>query len=152
MKIYIKLFSIFLRYRKQRENALKALDLLVSRREALVQASTPAEYADALHAARVVLQFVDMQAANANGGEIPSNEARDQAMADNVRWLLEEKFPGQKIVLWAHDGHVGAVPYFGFKTMGTHLRENTASKWWSSAFPQTLVRFVPLPEEKILKL
>ena len=110
-------------FAKQRDNAAKALDLVVSRREVLVQASTPAEYADALHAARVVLQSADLQVANANGGEIPSNEVRDQAMADNVRWLLEERFPGQKIVLWAHDGHVGAAPYFGFKTMGMHLRE-----------------------------
>ena len=110
-------------FAKQRENAAKALDLLVSRREALVQASTPTEYADAQQAARVVLQSADLQVAYAKGGEIPANEVRDQAMADNVRWLLEERFPGQKIVLWAHDGHVGAAPYFGFKTLGMHLRE-----------------------------
>ena len=49
--------------------------------------------------------------------------ARDMAMADNVRWLAEEAFPGEKIALWAHNGHVAAAPSAVGTHMGQHLRK-----------------------------
>lgn len=50
--------------------------------------------------------------------------ARDRAMAENVRWLLDQS-PKSKMVVWAHNGHVAAEPY-PFSpggTMGVHLRK-----------------------------
>jgi erythromycin esterase len=44
---------------------------------------------------------------------------RDRAMAENVKWILDHS-PGAKIVLWAHNGHVGKqTPGY---TMGEALR------------------------------
>jgi erythromycin esterase-like protein len=43
-------------------------------------------------------------------------------MAENVRWLLEERFPKEKIVLWAHNGHVRTAPYSGIESQGAYLR------------------------------
>lgn len=34
------------------------------------------------------------------------NERRDQQMARNLTWLARERFPGRKIIVWAHNGHV----------------------------------------------
>ena len=34
---------------------------------------------------------------------------RDQAMAENVRWILDQESPGTKMMLWAHNGHVAAA-------------------------------------------
>ena len=31
---------------------------------------------------------------------------RDEGMAENIRFLLEEAYPDQKIILWAHNGHI----------------------------------------------
>ncbi len=31
---------------------------------------------------------------------------RDNMMADNVKWLLENKFPNEKIIIWAHNQHI----------------------------------------------
>lgn len=31
---------------------------------------------------------------------------RDEAMAENIIWLKEERFPKSKIVIWAHDVHI----------------------------------------------
>ena len=31
---------------------------------------------------------------------------RDEMMAKNVEWLADEAYPNEKIVLWAHNGHV----------------------------------------------
>ncbi|QJB30034.1 erythromycin esterase family protein [Chitinophaga oryzae] len=41
---------------------------------------------------------------------------RDKAMAENIEWLAK-RYPGQKIVLWAHNGHVSRHPAL----MGGHL-------------------------------
>jgi erythromycin esterase len=38
-----------------------------------------------------------------------SDDYRDQAMADNVRALLEMEGPGAKALLWAHNAHVARV-------------------------------------------
>jgi erythromycin esterase len=62
---------------------------------------------------------------------------RDQAMAENVKWLVGENYPGQKIILWAHNGHVGYhnFPFANRKTfngrstydmVGTHLKQMLA--------------------------
>lgn len=49
---------------------------------------------------------------------------RDRAMAENVRWILEQEPPGTKMMLWAHNGHVAkAAPESASDgmPMGGHL-------------------------------
>ena len=99
-----------------RDRANEALDLIEARRETLVMASTPEEYRDIRQAARIVLQ------AFARRAGIPGAE-RDRAMAENVCWLIEEAFPGQKVVLWAHNSHVGTNMGSSEKSLGNHLRD-----------------------------
>ena len=36
-----------------------------------------------------------------------SRDIRDVLMGKNIAWLLEKRFPGKKIILWAHNSHVG---------------------------------------------
>ena len=67
--------------------------------------------------ATVVLQGVQMRT-----GEV----SRDSSMAENVKWILDQS-PREKIVLWAHNGHVaGAYDIPGeserFEPMGASLR------------------------------
>src|ERR1700738_5066581 len=95
------------------DGASKALDLIEAQREMLVMASTPEEYCDLRQAARIVLQALEMRAGILE---------RDRAMAENVCWLIEEGFPGQKIVLWAHNGHIGTDMGSSEKSMGSHFR------------------------------
>ncbi len=61
---------------------------------------------------------------------------RDTFMAQNAAWL--EQTSGQKIVLWAHNGHVTFNPkmHFGWKPMGAHLREKYKDSYrvWGFAF------------------
>jgi erythromycin esterase len=73
--------------------------------------ATAADIEWAIRNAVVVLQGVQTR----------TNEVtRDRSMADNVQWILEQS-PGEKIVLWAHNGHV-ATGGFPFETMGGALR------------------------------
>lgn len=99
-----------------RDNATRALDLIEARSEALLSVLTPEECREVRHAAHVVLQATQMRADNSWG-------VRERAMADNVRWMLEEGFPRQKIVLWAHNGHVGIARNGGEESQGMHLRK-----------------------------
>lgn len=50
---------------------------------------------------------------------------RDTGMAANITFLLQELFPGRKIVVWAHNGHVRhdapAIPFTSSLVMGTEL-------------------------------
>ena len=42
----------------------------------------------------------------------PTNESRrDASNAANLRWLLEQKFPGRKALVWAHNVHVMQAYY-----------------------------------------
>jgi erythromycin esterase len=111
-----------------KDSAAKALDIVQSKREALVTVATAEEYQDALQAAHIIQQFIAARIAEVNSGLFGYAASRDQSMAENVRWLAEQKFPGQKIVLWAHNGHVGAASSEAFKSMGMRLRETYGDK------------------------
>jgi erythromycin esterase len=110
---------------KLRVNVKMALALLEARREALLQRMSLAEYRRVRQCARVVVQGslpgVSVEAEVAN--------ARDRAIADNIKWLAEEVFPDEKIVLWAHNAHVAAASYArDFLPMGQHLRDTFGDK------------------------
>jgi erythromycin esterase len=50
-----------------------------------------------------------------------SNPSRDESMAENVKWILNEN-PSAKIVLWAHNGHIKKDnDGFENKSMGEYL-------------------------------
>lgn len=55
--------------------------------------------------------------------------ARDRFMAENASWTLEQADPGAKLALWAHNEHVGTIPWadvpvpYRIPSMGGHLRE-----------------------------
>jgi erythromycin esterase len=98
----------------QAESVVK---LLESHREALTRASGEAAFREAQQAARIVVQASRLRSPGVSG------DYRDQMMAANVRWLAEEAFPGEKIVLWAHNLHVTAAKRASSRPMGDWLRE-----------------------------
>jgi erythromycin esterase len=103
-------------------NSARAVELFDEKREAMANVATPLERTIARQCARVVQQACDLSvtaAASFFGG----SGVRDRMMAENVRWLIENVYPGQKIALWAHNGHVGTAPANGSKSMGSYLRE-----------------------------
>jgi erythromycin esterase len=56
----------------------------------------------------------------------PGRTFRDRAMAENVKWILEQEPPGTKMMLWAHNGHVAAAaPVHNTERMpmGGYLRD-----------------------------
>jgi erythromycin esterase len=87
----------------ERESCLRGILAVYAHLEAArdryVRASSAREYERALRAARIVVQNEE----HLRGVPL----ARDAHMAENAAWLLEQAGPGGRVVLWAHNGHVG---------------------------------------------
>lgn len=96
-----------------RGRAGQALAIVDAHRAELIAAGSQLAFQQARQCAEVIAQYTR----NLDAGL--SNVVRDQAMADNARWLADVAHPGEKIVLWAHNGHVGVQPGL----MGGHLRQ-----------------------------
>jgi|GEM_PF-2076305 len=83
--------------------------------------SSGVEYANALQATRIMLQTEECHA-------IPDCiYVRDRHMADNAAWLLEQAGPDAKMVIWAHNQHVGNlvnnIEGYVWTSMGRHLHD-----------------------------
>jgi erythromycin esterase len=104
-----------------RDQAAAALKLVEARHEAIVAASSSAEFRRVRHCASLVHLAHERSI---------KPQIRDSVMADNVRWLMEEAYPDQKIIILAHNGHVGTYELGtdGEPAMGAHLRERFADQ------------------------
>jgi len=85
------------------------------RHRELTTASGEEKWRDARQAAAIVQQACSLRIAGKGPGR------RDEILAGNVEWLAGHAFPGEKMVVWAHNMHVGADPQP--KSMGAFLRE-----------------------------
>jgi erythromycin esterase len=110
------------------EGAERVVSILEARRDALTKASSPEAFRDTLQMARIAAQGVRMRAPGAGFAY------RDQMMARNVEWLLEEAYPGEKIVLWAHNGHVSFAEREDVRPMGAWLRQALGSRMYVLGF------------------
>jgi len=108
-------------------------------RTALTAASGATDYAwsrrNAVLAGQIETYF---QASRPPGGgedlapeDYRADEARDAAMAANVRWVLEQDGAGGRVMVFAHDGHIANAPTQGGiwsiyarppRAMGQHLK------------------------------
>jgi erythromycin esterase len=101
------------------QNVQTIYDQISAHQSTYEAASSPQEFARALHSARIVVQAEDEFSCQ---DVIQSSSARDRYMAENVTWLLEQAGPTAKIVLWAHNEHVSTTPNGQIKRMGQYLR------------------------------
>jgi erythromycin esterase-like protein len=99
-----------------RDRARKLYEDLLARRDKLVELQDARSVDWAIQNARVLSQCAAMFASD-NGFNV-----RDASMADNVRWILDQN-PGEKIVLWAHNGHVSRGGMMAMRSMGQFLSE-----------------------------
>ena len=96
------------------------LNLLDQQKTDYVKRTSAGEWAVARQHAQVLAQYLAM---NNPKDMLASSRARDRAMADNVRWVLEHEGPGTKMVIWAHNGHVATSTSADQEWMGYHLRK-----------------------------
>ena len=65
--------------------------------------------------------------------ELVAGNRRDELMAANVRWATD-RYPGGSVIVWAHNAHVGTLPYEGLTPMGAHLRRMFGTAHFSVGF------------------
>ena len=58
---------------------------------------------------------------------------RDQLMFQNLKWLIEEKYPSRKVIIWGHNAHIqkGPLSNSSTKWMGQHLRDEYEEDYYS---------------------
>lgn len=83
----------------------------------------------AIQEARSRIAFVHMRMVPAAEG----NGVRDRAMADNLDFVLDELYPKQKVIVWAHNAHIAHAPEQAesWKPMGAWLAERRRSELYT---------------------
>jgi erythromycin esterase len=95
--------------KERAEAAWAVVNHLEKNRDAFLKAMKAEEADRAILDARIAAQAARNAAATHN--------YRDECMAENVGWILDHSPKGSKVVLWAHNGHVGRTE----GAMGQHL-------------------------------
>jgi erythromycin esterase len=103
----------------------RVVTLLEARRDALTRASSPQSFRDVFQMSRIVAQAANLRATGGNP------RYREQVMAQNIEWLLKDAYPGEKIVVWAHNGHVSTR---GSGPMGSWLRKTLGPQLYVVGF------------------
>lgn len=101
-------------------------------RRKYVARSSVAEHAVMLQHTRAMEQVRRRLAAKGNAARFA---ARDLAMADNVMWLADQIGEEQRMMVWAHNGHIqfDHSTLLG-KNMGTYLRERLGPAYLATGF------------------
>jgi len=120
-----------------RDAATTALTVLKGHVESLahVYGEVAAHHAEG--ALRVDLYLRELAALMAGRAPEPQSSSRDTYMAATVR-LLRRRYPGEKIVLMLHNGHLQRVPFSPMPGMtvpsaGTHLAAELGDRYFALA-------------------
>jgi erythromycin esterase len=118
-----------------RDAATTALTVLKGHVESLGYSAVAVHHAEG--ALRVDLYLRELDALVAGRAPEPQSSSRDTYMAATVR-LLRRRFPGEKIVLMIHNGHLQRVPFSPMPGMtapsaGTHLAAELGDRYFALA-------------------
>ncbi|MFC4635833.1 erythromycin esterase family protein [Dokdonia ponticola] len=122
---YIKHRDIYVK------NATDASQLIKENKEFLIQSKTltEEEYVLIQRTLDMFVRSTDVSYAD----RFMTLTLRDELMAENIIWLLDEVYPDKKIIVWAHNGHVekGAAEGYHAKLMGHYLKEKYKDDYYA---------------------
>ncbi|WP_125153532.1 erythromycin esterase family protein [Clostridium rectalis] len=122
---FIKCDNAFILKDEEVKNLKDTLEGLMkifqSNKDKYIKKSSKSEYEIVQKNLDTIYKFINLQYVTRNGGSYVNY--RDISMAENVKWILdyEKQFGNDKIMLWAHNGHV-STKINGYNPMGGHLR------------------------------
>jgi erythromycin esterase len=114
---------------RTRETLTALLARFDSQEEAYIHRSSLAEWTMARQNMRLVQQAEEKIADSGEGGLA----ARDRAMAENARWILDREPAGTKMMVWAHNAHI-ASDGSQHAPMGEHLRRMYGAEFVNLGF------------------
>jgi len=83
---------------------------LADRREAYMARSSSEELDRILRQAWILDRANDLFTTGVRGSLVDAGTVREKAMADNIRRLLEEIAPGERLIVWCHNVHASKSP------------------------------------------
>lgn len=121
-----------------REALKQVVSVLERNQPALSAGSSPREY-QTMHHYALMLQQTEAVLAGFDTDMTHSFNVRDAQMARNVRFLQDVAYPGQKIILLAHNAHVGRSsdhrPEMKHATaLGEHLHRRLGERYFAVGF------------------
>ena len=136
----LRVFDIILSYSEQECTALKNQmnEFLLHfdrEKEAYARKSSEREWREARHLVRYLQQFVSYAVAGNTSG-YDALDLRDRAMAENIRWILDNEPAGTRVVYWAHNYHITTAQYPGHSSvpMGMLLKQVLGRDYVSIGF------------------
>ncbi|MBC2846253.1 erythromycin esterase family protein [Winogradskyella flava] len=122
---YIKHRNIFIK------NANEANLLIKENKDSLIQAKaiTEEDY-------QIIQRTLEMFVKSTNlsyADRYKAIELRDELMAENLIWLLDEMYPDKKTIVWAHNAHVekNSQEDYNSKLMGHYLKEKYKEDYYA---------------------
>ena len=109
----------------QSDDIIWLMGYLYLREIELVEKTCRAAYDNALFAGRIIYQYVECRDDDTNG-------KRDLHMAENISLLVNSLPPDEKIILWAHNGHIACG--YEWKNIGQWLRDRYGSRYFALGF------------------
>jgi len=83
---------------------------LADKREAYLARSSSEELDRILRQAWILDRANDLFTTGVRGSLVEAGAVREKAMADNIRRLLEEVAPGERLIVWCHNVHASKSP------------------------------------------
>ena len=108
------------------------------RREAFAAATSERETVMARRCLRIVEQVRQRRVARETDGIQASMTVRDEAMAENISWILNREAT-DSAVLWAHDAHICRTANFSATvdrapSLGSHLADRYGDEYFALGF------------------
>jgi erythromycin esterase len=113
------------------------LGFLALHEDRFVRLSSAAEYREVVQEARTLAQY-DESYGHGMGPGARTNGAgalRDLYMAENIEFLMNTQPSGTRMVVWAHNGHIGFDRYGGgTQSMGGYLKKIYGDSYYALGF------------------
>lgn len=114
------------------------MGVLEKNKESFVSKTSEEEYNRAVQHLKIInknAKYFKARIVDVYGVDSESNNLRDEAMAENVKWIIdyESKLGNEKIMLWGHNFHITKLSP-DFTAMGEQLSKLYGDKYYSVAF------------------
>jgi len=116
------------------EEAIAIIELLEKNKDIFIEKTSKEEFEMFKQYVEIMKQSIEIQSINFRDEFQKGFETRDYYMAKNIEWILEyeKQFNNDKIMLWAHNGHISKS--FQIANMGEKLHERFGQDYYAIGF------------------
>ena len=110
------------------EAQVKDLQNIARELKGILKSKTPV---DSLEAYGLYVQLFEQMIGLQNRSMYRYSAERDIYMAENIAYIAEHSMPGEKIIVWAHNGHISKYLLQKYEAMGMKLRKRYGDQYFA---------------------